>query len=228
MASHPLNHVKREVESSPTTTATMLEVAVVKVETKDAHLQRHLPSSYTWRQYESSASRWNEHVNRTDKWGSAGPTGRFQWEIELTFAMVAFSDQSDTLFFHPKGRRLFLGFQTLPNAQVWLRHEGDTIPEAEGKNTKPQTNYLHVSKQNIYGSQKNAPLLPPQLQMWKCPLLQRPPTQEELIRHNTTRDKVISVMNCIHWEGHDPHHHRRTLRVCLIQKPAPLTTRGWS
>ncbi|XP_035700589.1 uncharacterized protein LOC118433098 isoform X2 [Folsomia candida] len=53
-------------------------------------------------------------------------------EIELTFAMVAFSDQSDTLFFHPKGRRLFLGFQTLPNAQVWLRHEGDTIPRGRG------------------------------------------------------------------------------------------------
>lgn len=56
------------------------------------------------------------------------------------------------------------------------------------------------------------PLLPPQLQMWKCPLLQRPPTQEELIRHNTTRDKVISVMNCIHWEGHDPHHHQQDFK----------------
>ncbi|OXA54796.1 hypothetical protein Fcan01_11903 [Folsomia candida] len=155
MASHPLNHVKREVESSPTTTATMLEVAVVKVETKlvDSECLPEFcrmricndtsPSSYTWRQYESSPPAGYEHVNRTDKWGSAGPTGRFQWEIELTFAMVAFSDQSDTLFFHPKGRRLFLGFQTLPNAQVWLRHEGDTIPEAEGVPSWTNVNHVH-------------------------------------------------------------------------------------
>ncbi|XP_035711093.1 uncharacterized protein LOC118436683 [Folsomia candida] len=39
---------------------------------------------------------------------------------------------------------------------------------------------------------------------FRVPATLRPPTEEDFIRHHTSRDKVISVMNRIHREGLGP------------------------